>query len=113
MSTPVETVALITRTPGICGGDACVHGTRIMVSLLISARRQGQSDADLLAGYPTLTAAGLDAAWDYYRRNPVKIEQAIWLNTTPLDHPPGSPVPPADLVYARLLGLSDEEIREA
>src|SRR5436189_4233940 len=113
MSTPVETLPPITRTPGVCGGDACVRGTRIMVWLLILSRRLGQSDAALLADYPTLTQDNLDAAWDYYRRHPVEIEQAIWLSTTPLDHPPGKPVPPADLIYAGLLGLSDKEIREA
>jgi uncharacterized protein (DUF433 family) len=113
MSDTVKTVAPISRTPGVCGGDACVRGTRIMVWLLVLARRRGQCDADLLADYPTLTPADLDAAWDYFRRNPAEIEQAIWVNTTAADHPPGAPVPPGDLVRARLLGLSDEEVRAA
>jgi len=52
-----------------------------------------QSDDALIVDYPTLTPADLDAAWEYYRRNPVEIEQSIWLNTTVADHPPGSPSP--------------------
>jgi uncharacterized protein (DUF433 family) len=112
MSNPVEQPA-VTRTPGVCGGDACIRGTRIMVWLLVLARRSGRSDAEQLNDYPTLSLADLDAAWDYYRRNPVEIERSIWQNTTAADHPPGKPVPPGDLIQARLLGLADEEIRSA
>jgi uncharacterized protein (DUF433 family) len=113
MPVTAEPLAPVTRTPGVCGGDACIRGTRIMVWLLVLGRRRGQSEAGLLGDYPTLTLAGLDAAWDYFRRQPTEIEQAIWLNTTAADHPPGVQVPPADLIRARLLGLSDEEIRSA
>jgi uncharacterized protein (DUF433 family) len=84
-----------------------------MVWLLVLLRRGGKADAELLADYPTLTPDDLDAAWDYFRRNPVEIEQSIWLSVTALDHPPGTPVPPGELIQARLLGLSDEQIRSA
>src|SRR5437773_179976 len=92
MPGPTEAPTPITRRPGVCGGDACVRGTRVMVWLLVLMRRGGRSDADLLADYPALTQADLDASWDFYRQNPVEIEQAIWLSVTALDHPPGTPV---------------------
>jgi uncharacterized protein (DUF433 family) len=103
----------VTSTPGVCGGEACIRGTRIMVWLLVFFRRRGRSDADLLADYPGLTPQDLDAAWEYYRRHPAEIEQAVWMNTVAADHAPGTPVPAGALVYARLIGLTDEQIRGA
>lgn len=105
--------APITRTPAVCGGDACVRGTRIMVWLLVLLRRRGRPDDALLSDYPTLTAADLDAAWAYYREHPAEIEQAIWVNTVAANHPPNTPVAAGPLVHARLLGLSDDAIRDA
>jgi uncharacterized protein (DUF433 family) len=69
--------ALIQKTPGVCGGDACVGNTRIMVWLLVAQKRGGLSDEEILAGYPTLTPADLAAAWEYYRRHPQEIDEAI------------------------------------
>ena len=53
----VEEVPGITKTPGVCGGEPCVAGSRISVSLLEKWRRSGVSEAELLDWYPTLTAA--------------------------------------------------------
>jgi uncharacterized protein (DUF433 family) len=97
----------------VLGGDARVGNTRLPVWLLVLARKRGQTDAQLLDAYPTLTAADLDAAWDYYREHPVEIEQAIWFNDTAADVPDGQ-VPPAWVVVSgRLLGLTDAEIQSA
>lgn len=51
----------------ICGGAARIIRTRIPVWLLESLRRQGKTDAELLAAYPTLTAEDLANAWNYAR----------------------------------------------
>ncbi|MGH2416394.1 MAG: DUF433 domain-containing protein, partial [Microcystaceae cyanobacterium] len=53
----------ITKTPGVCGGDACISETRIPVWILVNARRLGISEAQLLDDYPTLQAADLVNAW--------------------------------------------------
>ena len=42
----------IERTPGVCGGDACIAGTRIPVWVLEGFRRLGWTDATILASYP-------------------------------------------------------------
>jgi uncharacterized protein (DUF433 family) len=103
----------IQKTAGVCGGDARVGNTRIPVWLLVLARKQGQTDAQLLDAYPALAAADLDAAWDYYREQPVEIEQAIWFNDTAADVPDGQ-VPPAWLVVSgRRLGLTEAEVQSA
>jgi uncharacterized protein (DUF433 family) len=40
-------------------------------------RNLGLSDAEILKHHPDLAQADLDAAWDYYRRHPQEIDQAI------------------------------------
>lgn len=72
------TIDRITKTPGVCGGDACIRGHRIPVWGLVSYRRLGgSSDAELLRAYPTLTLADLEAAWQYAAAHPDEIDQAI------------------------------------
>jgi hypothetical protein len=39
----------ITKSPGICGGDACIRGTRIPVWTLVGYRRLELSDTELVA----------------------------------------------------------------
>jgi uncharacterized protein (DUF433 family) len=55
----------ITKTPGVCGGEACIAGTRIAVWLLVEAQQLGISEAQLLQDYPHITAADLVNAWVY------------------------------------------------
>ena len=72
----------ITKTPGVCGGDACLRGTRITVWGLVAHRRLGLSDAEISetiqGGVPQ---ADLDAVWDYAAAHPDEIEEAIRRNT--------------------------------
>lgn len=70
----------ITKTPGVCGGDACIAKTRIPVWLMVSYRRQGSSDAELLDFYPHLSAADLVNVWAYADAHPEEIEEAIRKN---------------------------------
>jgi uncharacterized protein (DUF433 family) len=67
----------ITKTPGVCGGDACIRGHRIPVWVLVGYRRLNQSDTDLLRAYPSLTPADLRAAWEYAVANPEEIDRTI------------------------------------
>ncbi|MEG4285181.1 DUF433 domain-containing protein [Microcoleus sp. A006_D1] len=67
----------IEKTPGVCGGDACVGNTRIQVWVLVGYRRLGCSDAELFKCYPHLTATDLVNAWAYADAYPEEIETAI------------------------------------
>jgi uncharacterized protein (DUF433 family) len=67
----------IEKTPGVCGGDACIVNTRIPVWLLVNAHRLGISEAQILQNYPTITAADLGNAWAYAKAYPDEIEIAI------------------------------------
>ena len=67
----------IKKTPGVCGGDACIGTTRIPVWSLVSDRRLGMSDARILEAFPDLTAADLVNAWAYAEAHSEEIESAI------------------------------------
>ncbi|MBD1899844.1 DUF433 domain-containing protein [Trichocoleus sp. DQ-A3] len=67
----------IEKTPGVCGGDACIAKTRIPVWVLVNARRLGISETQLLDDYPTISAADLANAWAYAEAYPDEIEIAI------------------------------------
>ena len=67
----------IKKTPGVCGGDACIGNTRIPVWSLVCDRRLGASDGIILESFPDLTAADLVNAWAYADAYPEEIEQTI------------------------------------
>lgn len=67
----------ISKTPDVCGGDACIAGTRVPIWVLVDLRQQGANDAKLLEFYPSLTAADLVNAWAYAEANLEEIEMAL------------------------------------
>jgi uncharacterized protein (DUF433 family) len=100
----------IQKTPNVCGGAACIGDHRITVWHMVLYKKMGLSDAEILGNYPQLTAADLAACWDYYRKEPVEIEQHIWYNHVAGNIPPGTTVPAGVIIAGKLLGLSDEDI---
>lgn len=67
----------ISKKPDRCGGDACVRDSRITVWGLVSYRRLGLPDAEILRAVQGLTPADLEAAWEYAAANPEEIDRAI------------------------------------
>jgi hypothetical protein len=67
----------VQKTPGVCGGHACIRNTRIPVWVLVSLRQQGANDRELLENYPSLTSEDLIAAWDYYKQYRSEIDLVI------------------------------------
>jgi uncharacterized protein (DUF433 family) len=67
----------IERTPGVCGGSACIAGTRIPVWLLEDARRTDFNDAEILESYPSLTKSDLLNAWAYVAAHRQEIEDEL------------------------------------
>ena len=69
---------LITKTPGVCGGRACVGRRRIAVWSLVEARDLGVSDDQLLTDFdPPIARAELEAAWRYAAAHPDEIAADI------------------------------------
>lgn len=56
---------LITVDPAICHGQACITGTRIMVSVVLDSLAAGMTEEELLYEYPTLTRKGVRAGLAY------------------------------------------------
>lgn len=70
----------IKKTPGVCGGDACVGNTRIPVWSLVNYRSLGANDGLILQDFPHLSAADIVNAWAYADAYPEEIEAAIARN---------------------------------
>lgn len=67
----------VDRTPGVCGGAACVVRTRIPVWTLVAYRREGWSEARILEAFPSLRAADLVHAWAYEAAHGPELDDAI------------------------------------
>ena len=55
----------ITVDPAISHGQACIKGTRIMVSVVLDNVAAGLTREDILKSYPTLTREAIQAALVY------------------------------------------------
>jgi uncharacterized protein (DUF433 family) len=64
----------ITKTPGVCGGKACIAGTRIRVMDIVALDRQGLSPNEIVDQYPSIALADVFAALTYYHDNTEEIE---------------------------------------
>jgi uncharacterized protein (DUF433 family) len=67
----------ITKTPGVCGGRACIAGTRITVWGLVSYQNLGLDERAILAAIPSLTPEQLSAALRYAEENAEEIAHDI------------------------------------
>jgi uncharacterized protein (DUF433 family) len=64
MTTSTEHIA---KTPGICGGRACIAGHRIRVAdIVVWHERRGYSPDEIVAMFPGLALADVHAALAYY-----------------------------------------------
>jgi len=55
----------ITVDPSICHGRACIHGTRVMVSVILDNLASGLSAQKVLESYPSLSRQDIQAAIAY------------------------------------------------
>jgi uncharacterized protein (DUF433 family) len=68
MPTKTETIERvhIVRTPGVCGGKACIAGTRIRVlDIYVWNELQGMSPDEIIQDFPQLTMGDIFAALTY------------------------------------------------
>jgi Uncharacterized conserved protein len=107
------TATQIVKKPGVCGGDACLIGTRFTVWGLVESRLQGVTDEQILRAHPSLSMDDLQAAWDYYERNHLEIKRAFWENSVCMIEYDPECLPNAAIDQGRDLGFSNEEIRSA
>jgi type III restriction enzyme len=80
MATNATNTSWVQKTPGVCGGDACIRNTRITVSGLVEWRKLGLADERIVEIIQGLISQDLAVAWDYYRDNEAEIDEVIRLN---------------------------------
>lgn len=64
----------VTRQAGVHGGRPTIQGTRIPVKTIVRYVHMGMTPAEILAGFPDLTAAQLYDALSYYYDNQAEME---------------------------------------
>jgi uncharacterized protein (DUF433 family) len=100
--TPIERQH-ITRTPGVCGGKACIAGSRIRVlDVYVLHELKGKSPDEIIEAYPQLTLADVYAALAYLWDNRQEILDSIAARFGPV-----RPVEPASWAPADRFALSD------
>ena len=55
----------ITVDPQVCHGQACIRGTRVLVSVVLDNLAAGIQVPEILQSYPSLTADDVQAAISY------------------------------------------------
>lgn len=73
----------IAKTPGVCGGRACVRGTRITVWGLVKHRQLGLSDESILEATFGLEREQLAAAFRYASEHPEESARDLAENQGP------------------------------
>lgn len=65
----------ITKTPGVCGGRACIKGHRIRVmDIVVWHEMRNYSAEEIVEMFPAITLADVYAALTYYFDNREEIE---------------------------------------
>lgn len=68
----------ITKTPGVCGGKACIAGHRIRVMDIVAQHHHWMRSPDEIVDiYPGITLADVYAALAYYFDNKDEIEASF------------------------------------
>jgi uncharacterized protein (DUF433 family) len=66
----------IEKTPGVCGGRACIAGHRIRVmDVVVLHEMRGLRPEEIVQQYPGITLADVHAALAYYFDNPEEIKE--------------------------------------
>jgi uncharacterized protein (DUF433 family) len=73
---PAATYPHITKTPGVCGGKACIDGTRIRVMDIVVLLQKGLAPEVMRTQYSSrpLTLAEVHSALAYYYDHKSEIE---------------------------------------
>ena len=63
--TQPELLDRVVVDPSVCGGQPCIRGTRIYVSILLDSLAEGLSPEQIIDHYPSLTTDDIRAAVAY------------------------------------------------
>jgi uncharacterized protein (DUF433 family) len=77
MNTVVETYRYITRTAGVCGGNARLEGSRIAVHDVVGLLQNGETVDSVTRQLPGLTRAQVYECLAYYEDHLAEIDYLI------------------------------------
>jgi uncharacterized protein len=69
--------AMLTASPGVCGGRIRIDGTRITVHRIAALYKQGQTPEEITQTYGHLSLSQVYAALAYYHANRAEIESEL------------------------------------
>lgn len=70
-----ELLKRIAVDPDVCGGKACIRGTRIFISIILGSLAEGLTPAEIIDHYPQLSVDDIHAALAYAA---ALAEEGIW-----------------------------------
>src|SRR3990172_7099852 len=73
--------AYISTTPGVCGGEPIIKGTRIAVRMIAGWYKMGRTPDEILELYPHLNLAKIYDALSYYHDHQKEIDKLIEENS--------------------------------
>ncbi len=62
---PTALLRRISADPRVCGGKACIRGTRIFVEIILDSLAAGMSPEEIMDHYPQLAVEDIRAAVAY------------------------------------------------
>src|SRR5258705_4004959 len=77
MTTGIQLDAMLTGTPGVCGGRLTVAGTRVTVLQIVTLYKQGETPEEIALNFPQVNLGQVYAALAYYHANRAGIEQEL------------------------------------
>ena len=77
MAATVETYRYIVKTPGVCGGNACVENTRICVHDVIGLLQNGETVDSVTRQLPGMTRAQVYECLAYYEDHLAEIDYLV------------------------------------
>ncbi len=81
---PVISTEHITKTPGVCGGRACIAGHRIRVAdIVVWHEQRGYSPDEIVGFFPGLNLGDVHAALAYYFDHREEIEADLTAGPAP------------------------------
>ena len=75
-----ESMTVIAKTPGVCGGAACVSNSLVPVWVIVLMSERGAGLEEILTAYPQLTPADCATALNYALIHRAEIDADITWN---------------------------------
>ncbi|MGH9673691.1 MAG: DUF433 domain-containing protein [Bryobacteraceae bacterium] len=89
MATPTKD--RITKTPGVCGGRACIAGHRVRVLDVVEwHEHQGMTPDEIVSDVPSITLADVHAALAYYFDHMDEIREEMRVERTLVEESRGN-----------------------